>query len=124
MDCFILTSSTNRPQTRDAMTAAYLGIDLGTGSIKALVMSRQGEVLGRGSGEYPTNHPQPGFAEQDPADWWGGCATAVREALADLADIEIAAIGLSGQMHGTMLLDGAMKLLAPAVIWADSRSSD
>jgi xylulokinase len=105
------------------MTPAFLGLDLGTGSVKALVVADDGRVLGRGSAEYPIHAPHPGYAEQDPDDWWQGTTRAVREALAKSGDIGIAAIGLSGQMHGTVLVGDRGDPIGPAIIWADTRSA-
>ena len=99
-----------------------LGIDLGTSSVKALLVDREGRTLGVGSAEYPVLTPQADYAEQDPETWWQGTATAVRQAIAAARPDEIAAIGLSGQMHGTVLLDADGRLLAPAIIWPDRRS--
>ena len=114
-------------------TLLLLGIDLGTSAVKALLTGLDGRVVGAGSAAYPILHPQPGFAEQNPDDWWRAVVAAVRQALANANDDEnsdengdenhVAAIGLSGQMHGTVLLgeDGAP--LTPAVIWPDQRSA-
>lgn len=100
-----------------------LGIDLGTSSVKVLLVTGAGQVLGRGSAEYPIHHPHPDQAEQNPEDWWQATTVAVRQALAGTdTSISIAAIGLSGQMHGTVLLGDRGQLLAPAIIWPDQRS--
>lgn len=105
---------------------SLLGIDLGTSSVKALLVKASGQVIGLGSAEYHIHHPQPGYAEQNPEDWWQATVAAVRQAVksaeGDLSSIT--AIGLSGQMHGTVLLNGSLELLAPAVIWPDQRSHD
>jgi xylulokinase len=102
---------------------ALLGIDIGTGSVKALVMDERGRTLGRGSAEHALRHPQPGWAEQDPDEWWRGTVGAVRAAMAEAGAVDIAAIGLSGQMHGTVLLDADRTPIRPAIIWADTRSA-
>lgn len=102
---------------------ALLGIDLGTGSVKALVVDETGRTLGSGSAPYPLRHPHPGWAEQAPEEWWRGAAAAARMALDRAANPPIAAIGLSGQMHGTVLLDSAGRELRPAIIWADTRGA-
>jgi xylulokinase len=104
--------------------AQLLGIDLGTSSVKVLLVAETGQVLGRGSAEYPTHHPQPAWAEQHPDDWWQATVTAVRRALASVqgTPVSLSAVGLSGQMHGTVLLGTAGQLLAPAIIWPDQRS--
>ncbi|MGQ9500802.1 MAG: xylulokinase [Anaerolineae bacterium] len=99
-----------------------LGIDLGTSSVKALVVDREGHTRGIGSAEYPVLMPQPDCAEQDPEMWWQSTAMAVRQAIAAVRHHEIAAIGLSGQMHGTVLLNEDGRPLAPAIIWPDRRS--
>ena len=102
----------------------YVGIDLGTSSVKALVVAETGTVIARGSAEYPVDSPRPGFAEQDPAMWWRATALAVRQALAAVASPgTMVAIGLTGQMHGTVLLGARHEVLGPAVIWADQRSA-
>jgi len=100
-----------------------LGIDLGTSSVKALLVGETGQVLGQGGAEYEIRRPHPGWAEQDPTDWWDATASAVRQALADArCPLAVAAIGLSGQMHGTVLLDHDHRPLALAVIWPDQRA--
>jgi len=110
--------------------ARLLGIDLGTSSVKVLLATETGQVLGKGSAEYPIHRPRPDQAEQHPDDWWQATVAAVRQALASVqgtpvlasATSAISAIGLSGQMHGTVLLGKAGQVLAPAVIWPDQRS--
>ncbi len=105
------------------MTQLYLGIDLGTSAVKALIVDAAGQVRAAGSAEYPVNRPQPGWAEQDPVMWWTATIDAVRQALGWAgANARVAAIGVSGQMHGTVLLDERERPLAPAIIWADGRS--
>jgi xylulokinase len=79
--------------------------------------------MGSGSAEYPIRQPQPERAEQDPQAWWQAACAAVHAALAHVATPHVAAIGLSGQMHGTVLLDAQDRSLAPAVIWPDRRSA-
>ncbi|MGC4192948.1 MAG: FGGY family carbohydrate kinase [Thermomicrobiales bacterium] len=101
---------------------AVLAIDLGTSSVKALLLSPHGEVLAIGKGMHATHRSHPGWNEQDPADWWSGVCTAVREALVQAPDHTIAAIGLTGQMHGTVALDDAGEPIRPAIIWSDRRS--
>jgi len=99
----------------------FLGIDLGTSSLKALVLDLDGSVVGTGSAPYPLLTPQPGWAEAEPEAWWEAAAIAVPEA-AGVHAAEIAAIGLSGQMHGVVLSDELGHALRPAIIWADSRT--
>ena len=85
-----------------------VGIDVGTSGVKALALSETGEIVGRAEREYPLSIPRPGWAEQDPEDWW----RATEAALADL-DVEPASIGLSGQMHGLVTLDERERGAAP-----------
>jgi len=103
---------------------AILGIDLGTGSAKALVVDRDdGRLLGEASAAYPTHRPEPGAAEQSPDEWWRATIYAVRRAISAAGNPAIDAIGLSGQMHGTVTLDAERRASAPAIIWADQRSA-
>jgi xylulokinase len=98
---------------------ALVGIDVGTTGVKALAISPDGEVLARAEVGYPLSTPQPGWSEQDPADW----ASAADEALARLA-VEPAGIGLSGQMHGLVCLDAEERVLRPAILWNDQRTGE
>lgn len=101
-----------------------LGIDLGTGSVKALVVDRvDGRPLGEAAADYAINRPEPGAAEQSPEAWWRATIDAVRRALATADHPPVAAIGISGQMHGTVTLDSDRRLNGPAIIWADQRSA-
>jgi xylulokinase len=102
---------------------AVLGIDLGTSQVKALVMASDGEILGRGRGGYPVVSPGEGLAETDSAEWWRGTVAAVREALADAsADVELAAVGVDGQMHGVVLAGDDGNAVRPAILWLDRRA--
>lgn len=101
-----------------------LGIDLGTGSVKAILLSPGGAVLGEASSPYEVASPQPGWAETDPQAWWAATVSAVRTALTAAGGGErVEAVGLSGQMHGVVLADEAGEPLRPAVLWADTRTS-
>src|SRR6266487_328851 len=105
-----------------------LGIDLGTTGVKAALFSAEdGHVLASAFIEYPLMHPQPGWAEQDPADWWNATITAIRTCLVggvrhNIQPQDVKGIGLSGQMHGVVLLDKDYQVLRPCIIWADQRS--
>ncbi|HEY7032024.1 MAG TPA: xylulokinase [Thermomicrobiales bacterium] len=104
--------------------SALLGIDLGTGSVKAVIVAPDGRVLGRGSAGYSIRQTRPGWAEQEPEDWWRGTVKAVRAARVQTGEVDVLAVGLSGQMHGTVLLDGQGRAIGPAIIWADTRSAE
>jgi xylulokinase len=95
-----------------------VGLDVGTTGVKALRISADGEVLARAEEEYPLSTPQPGWAEQDPEDWW----RAADAALAKVGGEGVAGIGLSGQMHGLVALDEADRVLRPAILWNDQRT--
>ncbi len=99
-----------------------LSLDLGTTSLKALIVDAEGTILAQAEEAYAVHTPQPGWAEQNPDDWWHAAITATRACLRQADAMAIRAIGLSGQMHGTVLLDDHGTLLTPAVIWADQRS--
>src|SRR6058998_301845 len=99
----------------------FLGIDLGTSSLKALVLDVDGAIVGSAAASYSMSAPQPGWSESDPQDWWQAAATAARQAAGDHA-AEIAAVGLSGQMHGVILSDDLGQPLRPAILWPDLRT--
>jgi xylulokinase len=107
------------------MSAALLGIDLGTSSVKTVVVDVQsGAVISTASAGYPVHHPEPGAAEQDPEAWWQATIAAVKSAMSHAgSEISIDAIGLSGQMHGTVLLAASGKPVGRAIIWSDTRSA-
>lgn len=107
----------------------FLGIDIGTSSVKVIVTSPAGDVLASASAHYPLHQPHPNWSEQDPADWWTATQSATRS-LGPLAS-SISAIGLSGQMHGLVLLDDAAiaapttpSTLRRAILWNDQRTSE
>src|SRR6478672_6692017 len=101
-----------------------LGIDLGTSSVKALALDGEGRTLALGKTEYIVESPQPGWAESDPARWWQAAVEAVRAVITQISGAEkIEAIGLSGQMHGLVLVDETGQTLRPAMLWADTRAS-
>ena len=98
-----------------------LAIDIGTSSAKAITMNPQtAKIIALAAAEYPVRKPLPDRAEQDPADWWSAVIEVVRKVS---ADVQISAIGLTGQMHGTVLLDADHQPTQHAIIWADQRSA-
>ncbi|MGC9418469.1 MAG: xylulokinase, partial [Rhodovulum sp.] len=104
----------------------YLGLDLGTSALKAVVIDEGQQVIASREAAMTSSHPRPGWSEQPPADWIAA-AEAVMEALraelgARMADI--AGIGLSGQMHGATLLGADDRVLAPCILWNDTRSAE
>ena len=98
-----------------------LGLDLGTSSVKALLMEENSEAVGEGSAPYEVRAPRPGWAESSPGEWWDAVLQATGTAV-DGRGAGVTALGLSGQMHGVVLADGGGSPLRPAVLWADARS--
>ena len=103
--------------------AQLLGIDLGTSSVKVIVIDEAGRVLAAGSCEYPIDVPQQGYAEQQPERWWSAVVQATRQALTQVSGTSVVGIGIDGQMHGGVLLNRDNKPLGSAIIWADQRST-
>ncbi len=102
-----------------------LGLDIGTSAVKAVLVDGSETVLATASAPLTTTHPQPGWSEQAPRDWWRAVETVVatlREAQPEIFR-QVAAIGLSGQMHGAVLLDGDNQVIRPAILWNDSRAT-
>ena len=106
--------------------AFVIGLDISTTATKAVVIDEAGVVVASGVAEYGYEIPQPRWSEQDPQLWWDGTVAAVRSALAEaaIAGDEVAAVGLTGQMHGAVLLDSAGAVLRPAILWNDQRTAD
>lgn len=102
-----------------------LGIDVSTTATKAVLVDESGAVAGIGVSEYGFDQPQPLWTEQEPALWWDGAVGAIRQVLATTGvdPASIAAIGLTGQMHGLVLLDAADRVLRPAILWNDQRTA-
>jgi xylulokinase len=98
---------------------SLVGLDVGTTGVKAVAISPAGEVLARAEEEYGLAIPQAGWAEQDPEDWW----EASERALAAVGAGDASSVGLTGQMHGLVLLDKADSVLRPAILWNDQRTT-
>ncbi|MDP9481738.1 MAG: xylulokinase [Chloroflexota bacterium] len=103
-----------------------LGIDTSTTATKAVLIDPSGAVAGIGAAEYGFDIPRPGWSEQDPGLWWDGTQTAIRSVLerSGLTGEDVVAVGLTGQMHGAVLLDVAGVVLRPAILWNDQRTGD
>ncbi|MDQ3820155.1 MAG: FGGY family carbohydrate kinase, partial [Acidobacteriota bacterium] len=103
----------------------FLGIDVGTGGSRAVLIDTRGRILASSTIEHaPFASPQTGWAEQDARDWWRASAAAVRAVLSKgvVRAEEVGAVGLSGQMHGAVLLDERDEVLRPSIIWCDQRT--
>lgn len=103
----------------------FLGIDTSTTGSKALLVDESGAVVGTASSPHTLSTPKPLWSEQDPQEWWEAVSTSIRSVL-DKAGVDanaVAAVGLTGQMHGLVLLDEAGKVLRPAILWNDQRTA-
>jgi len=100
----------------------YLGIDIGTSGVKAVLVDESGAIVAQASDSLDVSRPAPGFSEQDPEAWWHATVNAVR-GLPAVARSGVRAVGLSGQMHGATLLDAEDRPLRPAILWNDGRSA-
>jgi xylulokinase len=107
------------------VTGLVLGIDVSTTATKAVLVDAGGAVRGVGVAEYDLQAPHPLWSEQDPAVWWTAACAAIPDALhaAGVTSDYVAAIGLTGQMHGAVLLDGGGTVLRPAILWNDQRTA-
>ena len=101
--------------------AVAVGIDVGTTAVKGVAIDEAGAVLGVAEAGYPFATPAPGWVEQDPEDWWGATQSLLTRLLG--RELVPAGIGLSGQMHGLVALDGAGRVVRPAILWNDQRTA-
>ena len=102
----------------------FLGIDTSTTSSKALLIDERGEVIAVASSPHTLQIPRPLWSEQDPREWWDAVSASIRSVLekAGIGGEQVAAVGLTGQMHGLVLLDEAGNVLRPAILWNDQRT--
>ena len=103
-----------------------LGIDLGTSGTKTVLFDERCALVASSNIEYPMSQPHNGWAEQNPEDWWRAAAGTIQDVLAQsgVAAEDIVSIGISGQMHGLVMLDGAGRVLRPSIIWCDQRTAE
>lgn len=101
-----------------------IGIDIGTSGTKAAIYDENGKMLFQKTVEYPLYQPQNGYAEQAPEDWWNATVTALKEISGKVSPDSIVGIGLSGQMHGLVMLDENCDVIRNAIIWCDGRTKD
>ena len=111
----------------ESVRPAFLGIDLGTSQVKALLLAPDGRTLGRGRAQYAVAVPTGGQAETDPEDWWHAAGQAVRDALITArgaaVTVEVKGMAVAGQMHGVVLCDAVGAPLRPAILWLDRRAA-
>ena len=112
-------------QTHDhaQCTSLYIGIDLGTSSMKLLLMDAEGTIHNTVTKDYPLEFPHPGWSQQNPGDWKKALFEGVPELLADVDPARVAGIGLGGQMHGLVVLDENDEIIRPAILWNDGRTA-
>ncbi|HTG87014.1 MAG TPA: xylulokinase [Pyrinomonadaceae bacterium] len=103
------------------MTTKLLGIDVSTTGVKALVIDRDGAISDSFTSPLHLSNPQPLWSEQKPNDWWQAAVNSIQHVVRENAGGDIAAIGLTGQMHGLVLLDEAGEVLRPSILWNDQR---
>ena len=101
----------------------YIGIDLGTSSVKLLLMDELGVIHQQVTREYPLEFPQPGWSQQAPEDWKAAVLSGLQELTANCDRRQIAGIGTGGQMHGLVVLDRDDNVIRPAILWNDSRTA-
>ncbi|NLK07723.1 MAG: xylulokinase [Firmicutes bacterium] len=102
-----------------------IGIDVGTSGVKTIAVTPEGKITAEAVAEYALHHPKSGWAEQNPEDWWQAALTCLREISGKLGSgaSGVKAIGLSGQMHGSVFVDKHHKVLRPAILWCDVRTA-
>ena len=111
-----------RPVPAEPLGPRCLGLDVGTSGVKGLLVGPDGTVTASAVRDYPLHAPKPGWTEQEPANWWRATIEVVRELVA-ASPGEVAAIGLTGQMHGSVFLDGDGRPIRPALLWNDQRTA-
>ena len=100
----------------------FIGADLGTSSLKLLLVSETGEIKAETSRDYPVCYPKSNWSEQNPADWWTAFVSGVKELISGVNAADVAAICVAGQMHGLAILDSDDNVIRPAILWNDGRT--
>lgn len=101
-----------------------IGIDLGTSATKAVLFDEKGTKIASSSAEYPMSQPHNGRAEQDPEDWWDATVNVIGEILkkSNVSPDDIVSLGISGQMHGLVMLNEKCEVIRPCILWCDQRT--
>ena len=102
----------------------FLGLDVGTSGVKAILVAEDGGVAASATASLTLDTPHPGWAEQDPEAWWQASRSAIRDLLAAQPHTRVAAVGISGQMHSSVFLDKHGAVIRPALLWCDGRTTD
>ena len=103
-------------------SGALIGLDIGTSGARALAIDIDGNVVAQASREYPLSSPHPGWSEQDPEHWWSAAQAVLRQVVGELKEAPLG-LGLTGQMHGAVFLDGRDRVIRPAILWNDQRTA-
>ena len=101
----------------------YLGLDVGTSGVKAILVAPNGDVVASTTTPLTLSTPKPGWAEQNPDDWWDATRRSIRGVLSQRPDTQVASVGISGQMHSSVFLDRAGEVVRPALLWCDGRTT-
>ncbi len=103
-----------------------IGIDVGTTGTKTILIDEQGNLIASSLEEYPLHTPRPKWAEQDPEDWWRATVNTIKNVLVEskVKPDDVSGVGLSGQMHGLVLIDDSYNVLRPAILWCDVRTTE
>lgn len=105
------------------MASCFLGVDVGTSGVKAILVGESGDVLASATEPLTLHTPRPGWAEQDPEDWWRATTGAIGRVLGAQPRERVASVGLSGQMHSSVFLDAHGDVIRPALLWCDGRTT-
>ena len=101
----------------------FLGLDIGTSGVRAILMRPSGDIVGSATAPLTLSTPRPGWAEQDPDDWWAASINAITDVIANAPNEQVLAVGISGQMHSSVLLDRNGQVIRPALLWCDGRTT-
>ena len=101
----------------------YIGVDLGTSSVKLLLMDDDGNIVNTVTKEYPISFPKPGWSEQNPTDWYEKTVEGIKELISNIDSSKVAGISFGGQMHGLVILDENDNVIRPAILWNDGRTT-
>ena len=102
----------------------YIGIDLGTSSVKLMLIDGDGQILKEITRDYPVYYPRPGWSEQNAADWWEAICEGLPQLLSGFDGGAVRGIGAAGQMHGLVILDKDDKIIRPTILWNDGRTEE
>ena len=102
----------------------YIGIDLGTSSVKLLLVDGDGNIKNTVTKEYSVSYPHSGWSEQNASDWWGAICDGIPQLLSDFDGKEVRGIGIAGQMHGLVILDKNDEVIRPTILWNDGRTHE